>query len=138
MSYISALLTSWIGKEKSFATQLALATAAEIQPSTLNRTLRGASPESETLKKLLSCLTSSQQEQLIGAAIRDAIPEPYISHVLDENRFVVRDEAVMATLSPLAQETLGWLNKQAARDHEAQAWLEQLGRWIGLDKEMES
>lgn len=82
-------------------------------------------------------MSAEQQEKLIAAAIRDTVPEPFLPMVLKGDSFVLRDEALIATLSPLAQKTLAWLNKQAARDNEAQTWLEQLGRWVGLDKEMD-
>lgn len=136
MSYVSSLLERWIGPDATFRSQRELAEQAGIQPSTLNGTLKAKFVQPETLAKLLSCMAESQQDQLIVAAVKDIIPEPYINKVLDNDSFVVRHESIVSTLSPLAQTTLTWLNRQAAKDNEAQAWLEQLGRWVGLDKEL--
>lgn len=137
MSYVSSLLERWIGQDNLFRSQKDLADQAKIQPSTLNGTLRAKIVQPETLGRLLSCLAESEQRQLVAAAIRDVIPEAYIGLVLKGDSITVEEEAMISTLTPLAQETLSWLNKQAARDSEAQGWLEQLGRWVGIDKELE-
>lgn len=136
MSYVSSLLERWIGPDGAFRSQKDLAVHAGIQPSTLNGVLKAKFVQPETLGKLLSCMNESQKEQLVGAAIKDAIPEPFLSIVLQGNKFVIKDEALKVTLSPLATATLSWLNTQAAKDSEAQIWLEQLGRWVGIDKEL--
>lgn len=136
MNCVSSLLRNQlIGPGRAFKTQIDLANKAGLAPSTVTGLLKAKQVEPDTLAKLLKVMSARQRDELCAAAVRDALPPEYASLVFEGDRVVVRDQAARALMSPLVARTLETLEDNAVRDPETQRWLEQQGRWMGLDKE---
>lgn len=134
MNHVAHVVRSLFGREGApFETQVELSRKAGIQPSTLNGVLKAKRVEPETLGKILDCVGTKVQEELLAAAVRDAVPESHVALLFAPNGKVeVKDGG--ESLSPLAERYLAWLRTQARRDPQALASLEMQARWVGLDK----
>jgi hypothetical protein len=132
--HVAAFVRSLIGDDKLFATQVALATRADLNPSTVYASMHTKRAEPETLSKLASVLDEEMQRKLITAAVLDAVPEPYVGLLFREGE-VELDER-MSPISPLAEAYLKFLARESRRDPTVVAMLEKQAMWVGLDKEV--
>jgi hypothetical protein len=135
MNYVANAVRQMIGpnEDQPFKTQVELARAAGIQPSTLGVVLKSRSVGAETLGRLLGAVGPTMQKVLLAAAVRDAVPESHAGMLFAEDgAVVVRDGGDL--LSPLAERYLAWLKGEARRDPLALQTLEMQATWVGLDK----
>lgn len=134
MNYVANAVRRLIGNEEGqpFATKVALAQAAGIQPSTLGAVLKSRVVGAETLGRLLGAVSVACQRELLAAAVRDAVPESHVDMLFAKDGTVeVREGGDL--LSPLAERYLVWLRNEARRDPVALQSLEMQAKWVGLD-----
>lgn len=134
MNYVANAVRQMIGpsEDQPFKTQVELARAAGIQPSTLGVVMKSRSVGAETLGRLLGAVGPRLQQVLLAAAVRDAVPECYAGMLFAEDGAVVVREGG-DLLSPLVERYLVWLRGEARRDPLALQTLEMQARWVGLD-----
>ena len=134
MNHVANVVRKLVGGEGSpFKTQVELCERAGFRPSTLNGVLKSAVVGSETLGKLLECVSKRWQEELLAAAVRDAVPAGFVGLLFDEDGQVSVPGGGEG-LSVLAERYLVWLRGEARRDPMAERSLETQARWVGLDK----